>query len=297
MRGSTQQLTFWCGPMNKGREDRAVTTYSDYRAIDGIMMPFVVQYGDGKDPSFDEVETLKSIEVDPSISDSLYSIPPRPSSDIEMPANKDSVEVHFRLTADNRILVPLTINRQKTVEAEFDSGGSLILQPSVLATMDISTQGRVKQMGGGEGATIASNGRLDNIAFGEAVVHNIAFHSFAFAPDEPNNALVGLEVLQRFVVHFDFDRQVMTLTKPETFSYRGQGKVVAFHFQDNQPEIKGSIDGIAGLLTLDTGDGGSLLLIAPFARRYGLVDRYHADLPYDGKAVRRNARGLGQEAG
>ncbi len=49
--------------------------------------------------------------------------------------------------------------------------------------------------------------------------------------------------------------------------------------------MHGSVDGIAALFTIDTGDAGSLLLIAPFARRYGLVARYCADLPYDGKAI------------
>ncbi len=97
--------------------------------------------------------------------------------------------------------------------------------------------------------------------------------------------MIGLETLQRFVVHFDFDRMVMTLTRPEAFQYGGTGAIIPFHFQDNQPEVKGSIDGISGLFTIDTGDNSSLLLIAPFARRYGLVDRYRADIAYDGKAV------------
>ena len=57
------------------------------------------------------------------------------------------------------------------------------------------------------------------------------------------------------------------------------------HFQDNQPEVHRSVDGIAGLFTIDTGDASSLLLIGPFARRYGLVTLYRADLPYDGKAI------------
>ncbi len=116
-------------------------------------------------------------------------------------------------------------------------------------------------------------------------MHGLAFRSFAFDPDEPDKALVGLEILQRFVVGFDFDRQVMTLTRPDAFTYRGHGTIIPFRFQDNHPEIKSSIDGIAGLFTIDTGDGGSLLPIAPFARRSGLVGRYHTDLPHGGVAI------------
>jgi hypothetical protein len=73
------------------------------------------------------------------------------------------------------------------------------------------------------------------------------------------------------------------LRVPDAFTYHGHGTIIPFRFQDNQPEIKGSIDGIAGLFTIDTGDGGSLLLIAPFA--HGLVGRYHTDLPHGGVAI------------
>lgn len=42
---------------------------------------------------------------------------------------------------------------------------------------------------------------------------------------------------------------------------------------------------MAGTFTVDTGDSGSLLLIAPFARRYSFAERYHATIPYGGQAI------------
>jgi len=266
-------------------EDLVVTGYSDYRSVNGVSLPFTIRSGDGSDPSFDEVSIVETVEVNVPVPDRQYAIPPRPPSDIVLPPHKDSVAVPFRLTADNRILVPLTLDSRRTVEAEFDSGGSLILQPATIAALGLGTQGRSKQSGGGEGTSTATNGRIGSVGLGGASVHDLAFHSIAFAPDAPDQALVGLEILQRFVVRFDFDRQVMTLTRPEAFAYRGHGTIVPFHFQDNQPEIKGSIDGVAGLFAVDTGDNSSLLLIAPFARHYGLVERYQADLPYGGTAI------------
>ena len=265
-------------------EDRVVTTYSDYREIDGVTLPFNIRTGDGVDPSFDEVEDVQSVEINPAIADGFYAIPPVPATDVAWPQNSVDVEVSFRLTADNRIMVPVTMNGVK-VEAEFDSGGSLLLQPATVSKLGIETAGRHQQRGGGEGSTSSGTARLNTLELGDAKVHNLAFHSFAFHPDKPDEALVGLEILQRFVVRFDFDRLTMTLTDPHAFEYHGTGAVVPFHFQDNQPEVKGSIDGIAGLFAIDTGDNSSLLLIAPFARRYGLMKRYDADIPYNGKSV------------
>jgi hypothetical protein len=266
-------------------EDLVVTSYGDYRPVHGIQLPFEIRTGDGENPEFDEVAHVTAVDVNPAVPDSLFSIPPRPPSDISFPPGENHVEIPFRLTADNRILVPLTLEGRATVEAEFDSGGSLIVQPGEAAKLGISTFGDLKQSGGGEGFTHAKDGHLAAIAIGRATIHNIAFHSTGFDPNNPSRALIGLETLQRFTIRFDFDRQVMSLTRPDSFDYHGHGAIVPFHFQDNEPEIKASIDGIAALCPVDTGDGGSLLLIAPFARRYNLVDRYHATIPYEGRAV------------
>jgi hypothetical protein len=266
-------------------EDREVTTYADYRPVSGLMIPFSVRSGDGKDPSFDDVETVQSVEVNPKIADPRYSVPALPPTDVQLPSGRDSVEVKFRLAANNRILIPFTLNGRLRVDAEFDSGGSLLLQPDIVQKLGVVSAGRQKQSGGGEGSTSSKAGRLDSLDVGDARVSAPFFDSFAFDPGEPDLALVGLELLQRFVVRFDFDQMVMTLIRPDAFRYDGRGAVVPFHFQDNQPEVKGSIDGIAGLFAIDTGDDSSLLLIAPFAQRYGLVERYSADVPYEGKAI------------
>ena len=266
-------------------EERVITTYGDYRPVHGLVLPFEVRTGDGGDPAGDQVETVRSVEINSAIADADFSIPAAPASAVEMPAGRDTVEAPFRLTPGNRIMVPVKLNGRVQAEAEFDSGGSLLLQSATVQKLGVTGGELTKQGGGGEGYITGSAGRIDTLEVGGARLTGLRFHSFDFAPNSPDRALVGQEVLQRLVVRFDFDRQVMTLTRPSAFHYNGAGSVVPFHFQDNQPEVKGSVDGVAGLFTIDTGDSGSLLLIAPFARRYDLVTRYQADIPYSGRAV------------
>jgi hypothetical protein len=265
-------------------EDLVVTRFSDYRPVGGITLPFTMRTGDGGDPSFDDVVTIQHIDINPAIPDTIFALPPRPAPDITLPANAQAVQVPFRL-AGNRILVPVSINNHPPLEAEFDSGGSLLLQPTQLARLGLASSGRAKSGGGGEGFAIASFGQAQTVAIGGAVMHDLAFHVENFADDHPDRILVGLETLQRFVIQFDFDRSIMTLTRPDAFTAPSGGTVVPFHVQDNQPEVSGAVDSIAGLFTIDTGDSGSLLLIAPFARRYGLLEKYHATLPYAGRAI------------
>jgi hypothetical protein len=266
-------------------EERVVTTYSDYRRFGGLMIPFAVRTGDGVDPSFDQVETVQSIDINPPISEGLYSLPGAPESDVQIPAGGDQVQVRFRFAANNRILVPITLNGSVTTEAEFDSGGDLTLQPGTVARLGVRVESGHKETGGGEGSTEASIGRLNTLSIGGASIEALAFTSFDWNPRQPDEVLMGLEVLQRWVVRLDFDQMIMTLTRPEAYHFDGHGTIIPFHFQDNEPEVKGAVDGIAGLFTLDTGDNTSLLLIAPFARHHHLVERYQADIPAGGLAV------------
>ncbi len=258
-------------------EDLVVTRYADYQSVAGIRLPFRIT-------SADEVETVQHVDINPPIQDVVFDLPSGQAADIIMPAGATSVTVPIRLER-GKILVPLSVNGQKPVEAEFDSGGGLILQPALLAALHLNSAGQSREGGGGEGFVAASNGIADMVTIGGAGLRHAVFKSFTFNERHVSWGLVGLEFLQRFVVRLDFDRMVMTLALPAENTNPGRAVMVPFHFQDNQPEISARLDDIAGLFAVDTGDDSSLQLLAPFARRYGLAQRYHAVLPYGGHAV------------
>jgi hypothetical protein len=262
-------------------ERLSVTRYADYRWVGGLRLPYTIRSGDG-DAAFDEVEAVQQVEINPEIADRRYSIPPLPASPSAQA--EAAATVPFRLE-NNRILLQVSINGKGPFEAQFDSGGSLIVPPAVVSELGLAAEGRSKETGGGEGYVTTGHGAVDTLAIGSALLRGPAFHSFAWDDRDPRRVLIGLEVLQHFVVAIDFDHLTMTLTPPALYSDPGSGAVLPFHFQDNQPEVSGSVDGIAGMFAVDTGDDGSLLLIAPFARRYGLAQRYHATLPYGGSSV------------
>jgi hypothetical protein len=266
--------------VEQAAEQVNVTRYADFRWVGGLRLPFSVRSGDG-DAKFDDVESVERIAINEDIADRCFSIPPLPDTAAH---RGDSFSVPFRLE-DNRILLPVAIDGHGPYDAEFDSGGSLIVPPAVVADLKLAQVGQGKETGGGEGFVTTTHGAVDSLSIGGAVVAHPSFHSFAWDDERPDRLLIGLETLQRFVVQFDFDRMTMTLTPPASFRYSGDGAIVPFHFQDNQPEIFGSVDGIATAMAVDTGDNGSLLLIAPFARKYGLVEKYHATIPYAGSSV------------
>jgi len=261
-------------------EETSVTRFSDYRWVDGIRLPFTIRLGNG-DPEHEDVETVETVQVNPEIPDTRFALPSLPRSST---AGPESVTIPFRLE-NNQIIVDVSLNGKGPYEADFDSGGSLLLPPEVVTELGVAARGTSRQTGGGEGAILGSKGILDALSLGGATLNNSHFVSFAWDDEHPKRLLIGLEVLQQFAVRIDFDAMTMTLTRLESFKYTGDGAVLPFHFQDNQPEVYGAVDGISGVFAVDTGDNGSLLLIAPFAHRYDFAGRYHATIPYGGTAV------------
>ncbi|MFH1177648.1 MAG: PDZ domain-containing protein, partial [Acidobacteriota bacterium] len=90
-----------------------------------------------------------------------------------------------------------------------------------------------------------------------------------------------------------YERSLLTLTVPAAFSYRGEGTVVPFKFNNHIPQVEGEIDGIPGKFDIDTGSRSSLSLLRPFAEKHGLKDRYAAKIEaVTGWGVGGAARGL-----
>lgn len=272
-------------------EDVQIIRLLDYRvAAGGIKLPFTVRIGDG-DPQWDEVDTVQSAAVNVSLAPDQFTLPPDPALDFRFSNGKTSTTIPFRLE-NNKILVAVRLNGQGPVEAELDSGGNYIVQPATAERLRLTGQGASQEGGGGEGFVAASRVTIGSVDLGDIRLTNQPYKILRFSKKAPDRTIIGLQILQRFVVSIDFDRQTLTLTTPGSFVYHGGGTVIPFHFQDNQPEVCGAVDGIAGVFTVDTGDNGSLLLIAPFVNRYSLVEQYKATVSYGGSAVGGATHGL-----
>lgn len=265
-------------------EDVQITRMLDYRAVPGgIKLPFTIRTGDA-DPQWDEVATLQTAQIDLPLATNQFALPPNPPPDYKFQNGKTSTTVPFRLS-NNKLLVSVRLNGQGPFEAELDSGGNYIVQPALAGRLHLTAQGTAQEGGGGEGFVSAGKATVNTVDLGDLRLTRQPYKILRFFSTAPERTLIGLQILQRFVVSIDFDHQTLTLTQPDQFVYHGDGAIVPFQFQDNQPEVNGAVDGISGVFTIDTGDNGSLLLIAPFANRHNLVEQYGATIPYGGTAV------------
>ena len=264
-------------------EDVQVIRWLDYREVaGGIKLPFTVRLGDGEE-RWDEVNTVEAVEVNAPLAPDQFALPAVPAPDFTFQNGASATTAPFRLV-DGKLLVDIKLNGQGPFAAEVDSGGNYIVQPALAQRLGLRSQGASQNGGGGEGFVAAGRTLVDTVEIGGVRLTKQSYKVRAFREKQPELTLLGLQVFERFVVGINFDERTLTLTRPEAFEYHGNGRVVPFHFQDNQPEMNGSIDGVAGVFTIDTGDDGALLLIAPFTKRYGLVERYKATIPYAGRA-------------
>ena len=188
---------------------------------------------------------------------------------------QDSVTVPFQLTG-NRIFVPITVNGKAPLTALFDTGSSLFMvTPSVAKDLHLVASGEARV--NGLGGKVVSAVTADNV---EVQVGGVTLSHLKVVVIEMGtvgvNAIIGDEVLHRFVVKIDYDARCLTLTRPDKFMYRGSGAMLPLRLHADTPAVEGAVDGIKGLFTLDTGAVGALDLFAPFVRAHDLRHKYAA---------------------
>jgi len=69
---------------------------------------------------------------------------------------------------------------------------------------------------------------------------------------------------------------MVTLTKPAAFKPLAGAVAIPFTFNDHNPMVQASIDGIPGEFEIDTGNNSGLDLFGAFAEAHHLAERYHA---------------------
>ncbi|HXT23036.1 MAG TPA: aspartyl protease family protein, partial [Thermoanaerobaculia bacterium] len=168
----------------------------------------------------------------------------------------------------------------------FDSGGFNLVTPKTAKLLGLRTEGALQARGIGEGVEELAVTRVGEMRLGGATLRDQIFYvlpltNLAEVEGVDVAGVLGFEVLQRFVVEIDYARRRLTLTQPEKFdpaSGTGAGTELPFVFAGHVPAVAGTIDGLAGRFTIDTGSRGAVALHRPFVERHDLVARYRPDI-------------------
>ncbi len=244
--------------------------YSNYRKLDGVMMPFSTRQSNG-DPSQDTVMTVKRIQLSRTIDQAVFIPPPSMFMDARLVGGMGSATVPFSL-ADGRIVVDISLNGKPALPFLVDSGGSNVITPETAKLLGIEGSGDLASGGVGPAQDSEQLATVRTLRLGPVEMVNQQFSALPlpkFLQDRGGEApiagLVGAELLRRFPTTIDYQRKTLTFYKPGSTPPKPVGaQEVRLFFDGSHPYIQMDVDGVAGIFGIDTGDSSSATLFGPF---------------------------------
>lgn len=262
-----------------GGSQPSTLTLDDYRAVDGVLLPFSTRESTGE-AELDTQSTTRSATTGAAMPASAFAPPAPPVEPDPFPQGTDRVSVPMQLI-DNHIFIPAAVNGGPSQAFIFDTGAITILDKKRALAMDIQSEGALSGSGFGSAAVDLNKARVQSITIGAMTlpaqsVLTLDTTAMGKTLDVDYAGFLGLEVAQRAVVVIDYEGQVLTLVKPSAFKPPASAIAVALKFNDNLPVVDAVVDGIAGEFEIDTGAGTPLTLMAPFSAQHQLAEKYHA---------------------
>ncbi|HTE54115.1 MAG TPA: pepsin/retropepsin-like aspartic protease family protein [Kofleriaceae bacterium] len=255
------------------------TRLADYRPVDGLVLPFEIRVGTGQ-AKYDIALHVQRYRVNPTVAAGAFS-PPRASlDDVAFAGGRHETTVPFDLV-NNHIYVRAEVDGHP-VRLLVDTGGANILTPAAAAALGLHSEGAMEARGAGDGSQDLGVTRARSLRLGDVTIARPVFYTIDLAPLSPVeglelSGLVGYEVFHRFAVRIDYAARRLTLTDPRHFDPRAvAGEVLPFTWDGQVPVVAGSLDGLAGQFTVDTGSRSSLTVNAGFTATHRLAAKYRA---------------------
>jgi hypothetical protein len=265
--------------VEKAALETRTTFLFDYRTVGSLKVAYGARSTNGEE-RYDQLATMQSVEINLPVTDDTFARTAPPPPDFAIAGGATSTTVPFELL-NNHIYVNVTLDGKGPYRLACDTGGANVVTPELAKELGLVTQGALQGRGVGEKSEDVAITEVESVRIGDAIISDQVFMvlplgSLAAVEGVPISGLIGYEVFKRFVVRLDYERSRLTLWLPTAFAYRGAGIVVPFTFNGHIPQVKGAIDGIPGAFNIDTGARNSLSILAPFAEKHGLKERYRA---------------------
>lgn len=255
--------------------------YAEYQNVNGLLIPHYVRTSVG-DVKYDRVCDLESVAINPEIPAHAFDPPIVKQHSLTFIDNTESCQIKFQLIS-NLIVLGVSINGSSPLPFILDSGGVNIVTPETASYTGLNPEGLIWGFGAGPESVDMQVTKIETIDLGGISLQNQVVYVYPF-PEltevlrfDRFGGILGYELFRHAVITIDYQRSLLTFARPEVFHYRGEGTVVPFLYNNNIPEVRGSIDGIEGNFGVDTGNTGALILNAPFVYQNSLMAKYHPD--------------------
>lgn len=168
----------------------------------------------------------------------------------------------------------------KPAKLLLDTGAGLnVLTPEAAERLGIKGGIAIQAQGAGNKSTPARLVKLDTFKVGEATVSGEQAVIIPLPEALQCDGLVGYSFLKYFATTFDYANAKLTFADPKAFQVPPQATATELKIAGNHPKVMGSIDGIEGWMTLDTGANGTLTVMSPAVEANKLRERYKVGKP------------------
>ena len=258
-----------------------VTTYSDYRTIDGTPFPFRTVTTNGT-TRYDIVGTVTQIQNNIALPPGIFSEPPAGKNFGFLTPGMTSATVPFDMD-DGEIGLEVRLNG--TPERVFlDSGAAgIALAQSAATALGLKSKGYLEVRGYGGSAdqhpvliqTLEVPGaiRLTNVA---AIAVALPEQLNAYFT-RPLAGFIGYDLLSHFVVRIDYPHKKLTFTQADAFRpTAADGDSLPLTLDSNLPTIQAQVDTLPrSQFLIDTGDADAAVrLYGPYVTANGLDKKY-----------------------
>ena len=191
--------------------------------------------------------------------------------------NSASDEIRMPFKVGNFVTTPVKVNESATLDFILDTGAPVIglMGTDTVDRLGLDRGRSVRVGGSGEGQSPESHlvegvmVSVGDVRILDQTVAEIPWEEIAFIEfdEEPEfQGIIGYDLLKRYVVRLDFDNNVLTLYKADSYVYEGVGESLHLEMSQRKPYTRAGVTLPGGTdvtvkLHVDLGSRGHLSLI------------------------------------
>jgi predicted aspartyl protease len=249
-----------------------VTTYSGYRTVSGVLLPYKITTDDGAGNL--DVFDVSDYRVNVAMSDEMFQAPRIPD-DTTVAGGEATVPIE----TNGFVTLEARLNGQGPFAFILDTGGHAILTPAAAELLGLHPAGAGNSGGTGSGTLPIQFAKVGRVEIGEVTLVNqnffvipLQYATVERGPRPPLAGILGLELLERLAVRLDYRNHTLTFWPRDSYRPPSSAKALPITFADDIPLLRAQLNGISGDFALDTGNTGSLLVQHVWADHHGFGD-------------------------
>jgi len=252
------------------------TEYSDHRVYDSVLVAFTSR------SEAEAAQVTIELAVDTLVFNASFdqNVFQRPlsKSDCLFPADSDSVQVPFRLFGGHIYVLGHVNGRRLTFILDSGASANIFHRPS-LDGLNITTVGKLPAAGVA-GYEMVDLIRTDTLGIGGLILLNqvggaldLDLLEGSQADSTPFGGVLGYDFLSRFPLMIDYQKELLTVYRPESFQPPGGGHEIPFEYTFQVPTIEAVLAGVPGRYLIDLGNPFELIVHHEYSRRNDFLNQ------------------------